>query len=405
MSQIVPGILTSVGATPRFDTAQRRTRLGRRHQLARSARAASAPEVARGMVALHATDPASVYLSICARQHQPSVAEIEAALYDERSLMRMLGMRRTMFVVPVELAPVVHAACTLAIAAKERRLSLQLLRSVGSPEDIGAWIKEVEDQTFEALGKHGKATAQQLAEDVPELKKQVPLAQGKSYAGSIGVSSRVLFQLSADGRIVRDRPRGSWISGQYHWSPMEAWLPGGLAELPRSATQTTLIGAWLRAFGPGTLADIKWWTGLNLGEVRRALQDLGAVEVHLDQTPGWLLPDDLEPEIECEPWVSFLPALDPTPMGFIDRGWFLGSHASALFDRTGNIGPTVWSDGRIVGGWAQRKNGAIGYKLLEDVGAEAEGAIQSAAHELRQWLDPVRVTSRFRTPLERELSA
>jgi hypothetical protein len=186
---------------------------------------------------------------------------------------------------------------------------------------------------------------------------------------------------------------------------MATWLPGGLPELSRTVTQTTLIQAWLRSFGPGTLADIKWWTGLTLGEVRRALQDLGAVEVDLGETSGWVLADDLEPDMVCAPWVSFLPGLDPTPMGFVDRAWFLGPHAPALFDRTGNVGPSVWADGRIVGGWAQRKNGTIAYKLLEDVGAEAERAVEAAAHDLGRWLGSVYVTPRFRTPLERELSA
>ena len=115
--------------------------------------------------------------------------------------------------------------------------------------------------------------------------------------------------------------------------------------------------------------------------------------------------DDTEPVVAPEPWVTLLPALDPTPMGYARRDWFLGSYAATLFDRSGNIGPSVWSDGRIVGGWAQRKNGAIAFKLLEDVGRDAEGRIEAAAADLERWLGPIRVTPRFRTPLERELSA
>ena len=393
-----------MGAKPSIDVAERRARLARRHHLTPAARAATALDVARGMVALHATDPATVYLSIFARCKDPDVAEIEPALYDDKVLMRMLGMRRTMFVVPIEFAPVVQAACTRAIAAQERRRTIQLFGQAGIADDIAAWLGVLEEQTFEALDKRGKATAQQLFEDLPELKRQVRIASEKSYAGAMGVSTRILFQLSADGRIVRGRPRGSWISGQYHWSPMTAWLPGGLAEISLPAAQTDLIRGWLRSFGPGTLADLKWWTGLGLGEVRRALRDLQAVEVDLGEASGWVLADDLEPEAACEPWVSLLPGLDPTPMGFVDRAWFLGDYAPAIFDRTGNIGPSVWCDGRIVGGWAQRKNGTIAYKLLEDVGAEAERAVESAAHDLGRWLGAVRVTPRFRTPLERELS-
>ena len=108
-----------------------------------------------------------------------------------------------------------------------------------------------------------------------------------------------------------------------------------------------------------------------------------------------------------EPWAALLPALDPTAMGWRERGWFLGDHGTALFDRSGNIGPTVWWDGRIVGGWAHRKDGEIAVRLLEDAGSEASAAIAAEAQRLREWigLDPkVRVTPRFRTPLERELA-
>jgi hypothetical protein len=362
--------------------------------------------VARSIVALHATDPATVYLSAAARLQTPEIACIEAALYDDKHLVRMLGMRRTMFVVPVELAPIVQAACTLAIAAQERRRTLQLFGEAGIADDLDTWLAAVEASTLAALQKRGEATAQELAQDVPELRRQVLVAAGKNYEGLLSVSSRVLMQLSAKGHIIRGRPRGSWISTQYRWAPIDGWLPGGLAELSTASAQVELARAWLHSFGPGTLADLRWWTGLTMGEVKRALSDLSVAEVDLEGGVGVMLAEDLdEIDTAVEPWVALLPALDPTPMGYAERGWFLGPHGPALFDRSGNIGPTVWSDGRIVGGWAQRKNGTVAYKLLEDVGADAEGAIACTAHEVSRLLGPVRVTPRFRTPLERELSA
>jgi hypothetical protein len=90
-------------------------------------------------------------------------------------------------------------------------------------------------------------------------------------------------------------------------------------------------------------------------------------------------------------------------MGWQARGWYLGEHGPALFDRSGNAGPTVWWDGRIVGGWAQRKDGEIVFRLSEDVGADALSAVESEAERLGSWLGDVRVTPRFRTPLEKEL--
>ena len=107
-----------------------------------------------------------------------------------------------------------------------------------------------------------------------------------------------------------------------------------------------------------------------------------------------------------EPWVALLPALDATTMGWTARDWYLGPHGPALFDRNGNAGPTIWVDGRIVGGWAQRgAGGEIAPRLLEDVGAETRRAIDREAARLADWIGPASVRSSFPTPLESELKA
>jgi Winged helix DNA-binding domain len=389
----------------RIGNQERRARLAVRHHLAPAARAAGAVETARDLVGLHGTDPASVYLAAAARMRAPDAEAISRALYDDRVLVRMLGMRRTMFVIPVELAPVVQAACTRAIAVQQRRLLVQLLEAAGIAADAGTWLKEVEESTVRALQARGQATAAELSEDEPRLREQLLLAVGKPYEARQSVATRVLLLLAAEGRIIRGRPRGSWISSQYRWSPIEAWLPGGMADLPTGTAQVELVRRWLQAFGPGTVADLKWWTGLTAGAVKRALEQLGPVEVQLDDgATGLVLADDLEPGA-AEPWVALLPALDPTVMGWAGREWFLGEHGPALFDRNGNAGPTVWWDGRVVGGWAQRKDGTIAFRLLEDAGAEGVAAVEAAAERLAAWLGYIRVTPRFRTPMERELGA
>jgi hypothetical protein len=392
-------------ASRRIGGGERRARLARRHHLAPEARATGVVEVARDLVALHGTDPASVFLAAWARLRAPEVEAVERALYDERALLRMLGMRRTMFVVPVELAPVVQAACTRAIAVQQRRLLVQLLAQAGIADDPDGWLREVEDATVQALEARGQAFAAELSQDEPRLREQLLLAEGKRYQARVNVASRVLFLVAADGRIVRGRPRGSWISSQYQWAPTGKWLPGGIAELPAASAKVELVRRWLAAYGPGTAADLKWWTGWTAGEVKRALAALGPAEVELDGGAGLVLADDLEPVAAAEPWAALLPALDPTVMGWSQREWYLGDHGPALFDRSGNPGPTVWWDGRIVGGWAQRKDGEIAFRLLEDAGAEALAAVQAEAERLRRWIGPVRVTPRFRTPLERELGA
>ena len=384
---------------------ERRARLALRHRLTPAARVEGATEVARDLVALHGTDPASVFLAAFTRTRSPAVAEVERALYDERTLVRMIGMRRTVFVVPVELAPIVQSACTRAIAVKERRRLVGFIEDSGIAKDAGRWLRRVERETLRALVARGEATATELAEDVPALRRQLVVGKGTKWESRQAVSSRVLFQLAAEGLIVRGRPRGSWTSSQYRWAPIEAWLGGSGESWSTAAAQAELARRWLSAFGPSTAADLKWWTGWTAAEVRGALAQVGVVEVGLGGGTGLVLADDLDPVPTPDPWVALLPGLDPTTMGWKDREWYLGPHRDRLFDPYGNAGPTVWSDGRIVGGWGQRPDGQVVVRLLEDVGRDTADQVDAEAGRLTEWLAGVRVRPSFPTPLQRELSS
>src|SRR3954452_14813968 len=168
----------------RIGVEERRARLAVRQHLAPTARAADVTTVARDLVALHATDPSTVYLAAWARLRSPAADDVSAALYDRRELVRILGMRRTMFVLPVELMPVVQAACTRAIAVVERRRTVQFLEQSGLVEDPAAWLGEVEDATVAALARRGEALSVELSADEPRLAVQIRVAEGKSYGGS-----------------------------------------------------------------------------------------------------------------------------------------------------------------------------------------------------------------------------
>jgi hypothetical protein len=366
---------------------ERRARLARRHHLAKNARSNDFAQLAGDMAGLHATDPASVYLAARARMRHATVGEVERVLYKERRAVRMLGMRRTMFVVPLELAAIVQAACTDAIAVKLRERYARMLEQGGITADGTAWLDDAARATLAALEARGEAFAAELSADVPMLREKLYHGEGKKWAGSQSATTFVLSLLAAEGRIVRGRPRGSWTSSQHRWVPARSWLPAPLPRLDPAQARTELVRRWLGAFGPGTIADLRWWTGLPVGPLRSALGEIGPVEVDLGGATGFCLSADDEPEPEPEPWVALLPALDPTVMGWKERGWYLGEHGPVLFDSAGNAGPTVWSNGRIVGAWAARRDGAIVFRLLEDVGSEAAAAIEAEAEALTAVLE------------------
>jgi hypothetical protein len=267
----------------------------------------------------------------------------------------------------------------------------------------------------------GGATGAQLSADEPRLRTQLSYSLDKAYGGTAYITSRVLVLIAAEGRMVRGHRRGGWSSGQFEWFLPETWLrrdtgasvlvgsgapaAAGDPEGAAGAARAELARRWLTTFGPAPVSDLQWWAGWTGAQTKAALAALPVTEVDLDGQPGVALADDLDFPVDAPSVATLLPALDPTPMGWQSRSWYLGPHAPALFDRTGNIGPTVWWAGRVVGGWAQRASGEVVYRLLEDIGADGSAAVTTEAAALGAWLGAARVTPRFRTPLERELSA
>jgi hypothetical protein len=395
----------------RVDHAERRRRLAARHALAPSAHVGGDPPdpaaVAGRLVALHSTNPATVYLSIVARTAQPAPAgAIEASLYERRDLIRMLAMRRTVFVVPAGIVPVVQASTTDRLAKDQRARLIKHLTDATDVADPDPWLADVERSVLRVLAdRGGSATAAELSAAEPRLKTKLIMAAGKSYQSTQTITSRVLLVLAAQGKVVRGRPIGTWLSQQYRWVLAEHWLREEADEIGEAQAQAELARLWLGAFGPAPLTDLKWWTGWTMTQAKRAVAEIGAVEVGLDGGKGLVLPGDLESTPDPGQWAALLPALDPTVMGWSDRSWFLGPHAKALFDVNGNAGPTIWLNGRIVGGWAQRADGEIAIGVFEDVGADQLSLIDAEVERVGKWLAGVRVIPRFRTPTERELTA
>lgn len=376
------------------DVAERRARLARRQLLLPDDRTDDLPSVADNLVVLHSSDPVTVYLSLLVRMRTPSVAAVERALYEDRSLVRHHAMRRTLWVGTPEVVRTVHAAATRKVAAAERRRNLTFLAQSGFA-DPERWLDDATAEVLATLREHGPMTARELGRRVPALTEKVVLGRGSPNEAQVAAHTRVLLQLGFEGVLVRTRPTGTWVNGQYTWAVMDDWLDGGVGDLDETTASARLADRWLRRFGPGTTDDLRWWAGWTLGQTRRALADAAAVEVDLDGVPGWVAAGDDGPVDDPGPWTALLPGLDPTVMGWKQRNWYLPGHAAEAFDRNGNGGPTIWVDGRVVGYWVQRADGEIALHWFEPVPAARRREVERRAAQLREWLGATRFSVRF----------
>ena len=357
-------------------------------------------QVADDLVALHSSDPVTVYLSAAARMQAPSLVAVDKALYDDRSVVRHHGMRRTLWVGTPDVIRLVHAAATRKLAGPEHRRTAKLLAASGV-EDPDAWLADARGQVLAALHEHGPMTARQLGERVPALRLPLVLGAGSKNQVTASAHTRVLLQLGFEGDIVRTRPSGTWVNGAYTYAAMDSWLVGGLGDLDEREAARDLADRWLRRFGPATTADLQWWSGWTATLTRQALADCAAVPVELGSAtgsgsePGWLAAGDEAPVDDAGEWVALLPGLDPTTMGWKQREWYLPDPCLDLFDRNGNAGPAIWADGGVVGAWAQAPDGEIRTRYLVDVHARTRRAVAVETERIADLVGDARFTVRF----------
>jgi hypothetical protein len=392
---------------PTITLADRRARLARRHHLGAACRASQVEDVAAALVGLHATDLATVYLSLWARVDDVRRADVERALYDDRSLVKVLAMRRTLFVVPRGLlGAVVHGGATRTAATTARELVRDVERA-GLHDDGRAWLATTAAAVAARLDDGAELTLDELRRDIPSLRGTTRIGEGRSWARDWPVGPRLLAVLSARGELARGRNAGSWMAAVPTWAAMAQWLGGALDPVDPAAARAELARGWLGAFGPGSLADLAWWLGDTRAHVRAALAAVGAVDVDVEgaDAPGYVLADDVAPVEPVAPWAALLPALDPTTMGWKERRWYLGDHAGELFDGAGNAGTTAWWDGRIVGAWHQLDGPEVRIHLLEDIGREGADALAQEAERLTAWLDGARPGGRWPSPVLARLRA
>lgn len=365
--------------------AERRARLGVRHSLVE--RVADPLAAASAVVCLHATEPSSVFLSAFARCGA-SRADVDRTLYDGRSLIKQLAMRRTVFAVPRDLLPAIRGSAAARVAAPQARLLARSVVAGGLADDGDGWVEQTCADVL-ALLREAPATTAQLRSQLPALTERLPPPERGAGATPTPVASRVLAVL-AGGEVVRGYNEGGWTVSRPLWVPLETWLDDPGVPLDEGAGYAELVRRWLWSFGPGTEADLVWWLGATKTAVRRALADVGAVAARLeDGSPAWLHPDDVGEVRAPRQWAALLPALDPTTMGWRGRRFYVdGPTAEMVYDSAGNGRSTAWWDGRIV--------------VLQTSGRlsrAARTALRRQARQLTVWLEGHVLRSSLRSPV------
>ncbi|GAA2100701.1 winged helix DNA-binding domain-containing protein [Actinomadura alba] len=345
-------------------------------------------DVVTATAGVYGTAP-TCYLSCAARLPDFRLAHLDEELYAKRSLVRLRCMRGGMsYIEPLDLLPVLFA-CT------------------GEPPDktvkrTAKWTGLTEAELLVFADRVEAAMAGQP----PLTVRQIRELLGADLPGEGSALQMTVALLGRTGRIVRSEVRGSWRSDNYAYALWADWVGAPLEPIEPAVARAELARRYLRAFGPATANDLKWWTGWTKRDTVAALASLAdeIVTVSLDGTEAWVVADELERLTATDPddgrCVRLLPVWDAYFMGYATSpAGRLRQIAEAdyprVYDKAGNGTSTVIVDGMAAGVWeidhdAGTLTVAPFGAALTDRWSDLEAQVERLARAIGTELRPVR---------------
>ena len=317
--------------------------LARHHLLERAPRD-RALQVIDDVLGLNAQGALNYHVSLWSRVEGLSNGFIGESL-ESRALIRCYSVRGTVHVAPVSLYVLVNAALRdHLVSGFERQLDKSNLMESG-----GLW-RQYAQEVLEALG------------DQPSTVSELVGRLGWRHPEAKRLMNALVRLLGYRGELCHAASGGPWyVNTENTYVRMDAWLPGQIYVGDGGEARAQLAERYLKAYGPATVSDFRYWTGLSASLAKGAFKAIeGKLIKVMSQECGklFLLEEDLDALLGVEPMemVRLLPAWDALIMGHADKTRIMDpEHRKQVFLRLADVAPTLLIDGRVAGTWSMKK--------------------------------------------------
>jgi len=324
------------------------------------------------MCGVQAQVMSAAYLQLWTRNHAITRAEIESALWKDRTLVKTSLMRQTLHLIPTDEFLLYIAALRPSRIAQ----AMRVMDRCGITRDESEALIPLIMKTLSAGPLNRPAIAAALR---PKASKQVRFWMENSWS---------LVRLPvAEGLICYGRGEGNAIV----FIRTDHWLPKLKLE-PMSATeaQCALLRKYLRAYGPATLTDFSHWAGIPMQEVKtlRPLIEAELAQISGDKKSSFLLREDvavLNGSAAARGSIRLLPIFDSYLLAHRDKDHLLSlKHYKRVYRNQGWISPVILIDGAAAGVWSHKLQGKRLLVEIEPFGklskAERSGIEREAEH-------------------------
>ena len=344
----------------------------RRQHLIEKAPAGNLLEAVEAVHGIQAQISAHAIFAVAQRIDKCGPADIDRALWTDRTLIKTWAMRGTVHWLP----------------ATEEPLFVAGMRIVRGPSIDRWWasdgitpqqVRELYGATLELLAD-GPKTRREIADVV------VPAAG--SWAEPYLVSSWGfgLKLMCNAGLVVFGPNRGTNVT----FASRDSWTAYPVPEDGHGALRE-LMRRYVRSFGPVTIQDAAYWLGATIRDIQadweQLLPELLAVQV--DGRQRWILAEDLDDLTSMESAtlpVRLVPAFDPILLAHRQKTDLLEERLRRrIYGAAAWVYPSVLVNGAIAGKWQYERKAKVMIVTVEPfrkITKQAQRAIQREANHL-----------------------
>ncbi|WP_084516165.1 winged helix DNA-binding domain-containing protein [Microbacterium luticocti] len=303
----------------------------RSHRLA--APAAGPGEAATHMLAVQAQDFTAGRWALAARSRaEPTLRRVDAA-FDAGTLVRSWTMRGTIHIVPAR-----DLGWMLSVTAdRQRRQAAAVHAREGLDDDV---LHRAERLVRAALRGGGRLTRSEFLAVLDA--GGVPVAGQRGYHLIVALALRGVV---CWGPVV---PRAGAPTREQHLVLVDEWVTDAAHPADPLAE---LFVRYIAGHGPAGAEDFAWWTGLPLGDARRAAA--ASVPRLTEVDAGQYVAPARPRRASGAPRVLALGPFDEYYISYADRGPVAdaGVRDAVGPGRNGMVRAIILADGRVVGTW------------------------------------------------------
>jgi hypothetical protein len=355
----------------------------RRHHLIKPVKPEQAVNVIDGILGLNAQGALNYQLSLWSRVEGMDRGFIKRALTEEKTLVRSWLMRNTVHIVSSRSFPLMRTALRESLVGEWNRWTVK----TGSKEDPKSWEKHY-PEVLEALAQ-GQLTANEMLAELEWSREK-----GKR------ILHRVIREMSLKGLLCHASSSGPWYHDTEHsFSRVDKWLPDvDIDEIDRDEAKKRLVIGYLRGFGPASIRDFSYWTGMRVrdgGDFFKLIEDsIEEIRITGQKASCYMLTEDLNDLLDSDniPSVArLLPQFDSLIMGHKDKERFIDpSSKSKIFLPRGDVAATILLDGLVKGVWKmkrEKKKWNLKIRAFEKLSEEDRSRVEGEVERLCKFTD------------------